>query len=163
MHTTQSLARCKAQSTAARLLRTTRFSCPKPHSNRPRMLSGPAAAGGSWPGRRNMSISALFGFKWPFGGDSSKEAGPNSDVLKNARTARTRGCPLAPKEAPEGLKLATFAGGCFWGLELAYQRVRVHLALNVTTGSWVWTSHYNSRPLWLWGMTRSSIISNIRQ
>jgi len=70
-----------------------------------------------------MSISALFGFKWPFGGDSSKEAGPNSDVLKNARAARTRGCPLAPKEAPEGLKLATFAGGCFWGLELAYQRV----------------------------------------
>eukprot|EP00195_Chlamydomonas_chlamydogama_P007225 CAMPEP_0202900646 /NCGR_PEP_ID=MMETSP1392-20130828/11960_1 /ASSEMBLY_ACC=CAM_ASM_000868 /TAXON_ID=225041 /ORGANISM="Chlamydomonas chlamydogama, Strain SAG 11-48b" /LENGTH=210 /DNA_ID=CAMNT_0049587081 /DNA_START=214 /DNA_END=846 /DNA_ORIENTATION=- len=33
------------------------------------------------------------------------------------------GCELAPKEAPEGLKLATFAGGCFWGLELAYQRV----------------------------------------
>ncbi|KXZ55474.1 hypothetical protein GPECTOR_2g1023 [Gonium pectorale] len=32
-------------------------------------------------------------------------------------------CKLAPKEAPEGLKLATFAGGCFWGLELAYQRV----------------------------------------
>ncbi|GFR49326.1 hypothetical protein Agub_g11352 [Astrephomene gubernaculifera] len=32
-------------------------------------------------------------------------------------------CKLAPKEAPSGLKLATFAGGCFWGLELAYQRV----------------------------------------
>jgi len=33
------------------------------------------------------------------------------------------GTELAPKEAPNGLKLATFAGGCFWGLELAYQRV----------------------------------------
>lgn len=30
---------------------------------------------------------------------------------------------LAPKEAPAGQKLATFAGGCFWGLELAFQRV----------------------------------------
>lgn len=34
-----------------------------------------------------------------------------------------RGCELAPKDPPPGLKLATFAGGCFWGLELAYQRV----------------------------------------
>eukprot|EP00197_Chlamydomonas_leiostraca_P002169 CAMPEP_0202858286 /NCGR_PEP_ID=MMETSP1391-20130828/884_1 /ASSEMBLY_ACC=CAM_ASM_000867 /TAXON_ID=1034604 /ORGANISM="Chlamydomonas leiostraca, Strain SAG 11-49" /LENGTH=205 /DNA_ID=CAMNT_0049537189 /DNA_START=166 /DNA_END=783 /DNA_ORIENTATION=- len=34
-----------------------------------------------------------------------------------------KGCELAPKEAAPGLKLATFAGGCFWGLELAYQRV----------------------------------------
>lgn len=33
------------------------------------------------------------------------------------------GCELAPKEAPEGLALGTFAGGCFWGLELAMQRV----------------------------------------
>lgn len=33
------------------------------------------------------------------------------------------GCQLAPKEAPPGHELATFAGGCFWGLELAYQRV----------------------------------------
>lgn len=33
------------------------------------------------------------------------------------------GTQLAPKEAPPGLELATFAGGCFWGLELAYQRV----------------------------------------
>ncbi|GAX83223.1 hypothetical protein CEUSTIGMA_g10649.t1 [Chlamydomonas eustigma] len=33
-----------------------------------------------------------------------------------------RGCELAPTEAPPGLKLATFAGGCFWGVELAFQR-----------------------------------------
>lgn len=33
------------------------------------------------------------------------------------------GTELAPKEAPEGLELGTFAGGCFWGLELAMQRV----------------------------------------
>ncbi|MEW5304744.1 MAG: hypothetical protein WDW38_009698 [Sanguina aurantia] len=34
-----------------------------------------------------------------------------------------KGCEIAPKQAPNGYKLATVAGGCFWGLELAYQRV----------------------------------------
>mmetsp|Transcript_25023 Transcript_25023/g.73979 ORF Transcript_25023/g.73979 Transcript_25023/m.73979 type:complete len:233 (-) Transcript_25023:355-1053(-) len=34
-----------------------------------------------------------------------------------------RATELAPAQAPNGYKLATFAGGCFWGLELAYQRV----------------------------------------
>lgn len=29
---------------------------------------------------------------------------------------------LAPRTAPAGQEIATFAGGCFWGLELAYQR-----------------------------------------
>ncbi len=71
----------------------------------------------------------------------------NSNVLQWARNAKPA-CPLAPSEAPEGLKIATFAGntilkppplssivypnnnntsfpsgGCFWGLELAYMRV----------------------------------------
>ena len=43
-------------------------------------------------------------------------------ILDCAREAKM-GCELAPKEAPEGLELGTFAGGCFWGLELAMQRV----------------------------------------
>lgn len=30
---------------------------------------------------------------------------------------------LAPSEPPEGMELATFAAGCFWGVELAFQRV----------------------------------------
>lgn len=30
---------------------------------------------------------------------------------------------LAPAKAPAGQEIATFAGGCFWGLELAYQRL----------------------------------------
>lgn len=30
---------------------------------------------------------------------------------------------LAPAQAPAGQSIATFAGGCFWGLELAFQRV----------------------------------------
>lgn len=33
------------------------------------------------------------------------------------------GCQPAPEAAPEGKEYATFAGGCFWGMELAYQRV----------------------------------------
>jgi hypothetical protein len=48
-----------------------------------------------------LSVSALFnGFKWPFGGSADA-----------AGQTRRRGCELAPKEAPEGLKLATFGGG----------------------------------------------------
>lgn len=63
-----------------------------------------------------------------FKGNASSDAPSSdstSDVLKWARTAKP-GCPLAP-EAPSdpSLQLATFAGGCFWGLELAYQRVEV--------------------------------------
>lgn len=46
---------------------------------------------------------SLFGLKFP-----------------GASTPRTE---LAPKDPPAGCHLATFAGGCFWGLELAYQRV----------------------------------------
>jgi len=30
---------------------------------------------------------------------------------------------LAPSESPPGMGLATFAAGCFWGVELAFQRV----------------------------------------
>ena len=35
----------------------------------------------------------------------------------------TAACARAPDTPPPGLKMATFAGGCFWGLELAFQRV----------------------------------------
>jgi peptide-methionine (S)-S-oxide reductase len=31
-------------------------------------------------------------------------------------------CERAPDSAPPGQAIATFAGGCFWGLELAFQR-----------------------------------------
>lgn len=101
----------------------------RPAAPRP-MLAGPGAG---WPwqrragashsaARRGIAVSAMFGFNWPWGGGDKgeKKEGKFDSILNAARTAR-RGCPLAPKEAPEGLKLATFAGGCFWGLELAYQ------------------------------------------
>lgn len=48
--------------------------------------------------------------------------GKNDGVLSWARAAKA-GCELAPATAPEGLEIATVAGGCFWGLELAYQRL----------------------------------------
>eukprot|EP00775_Hariotina_reticulata_P010555 gene10555-10715_t len=64
------------------------------------------------------------GFKWPFGSsDGDTKGGKYDDILKAARQPRKRGCELAPKEAPDGLKLATLGGGCFWGLELAFQRI----------------------------------------
>ncbi|KAI8470192.1 MAG: peptide methionine sulfoxide reductase MsrA [Monoraphidium minutum] len=76
--------------------------------------------------RRGLAVSAMFNF-WPFNSGSGNSGGEKKEgrfdgILKAARTA-TRGCPVAPKEAPPGLKLATVAGGCFWGLELAFQRV----------------------------------------
>jgi hypothetical protein len=54
----------------------------------------------------------MFGFKWPFGGSEESKGGKYEDILKSARQPRKRGCELAPTEAPEGLKLATFGGGC---------------------------------------------------
>lgn len=51
---------------------------------------------------------------WPAPQDKS------GSILSWARTAKPA-CELAPRAAPEGLELATFAGGCFWGLELAFQ------------------------------------------
>ena len=43
---------------------------------------------------------------------------------------------LAKSERDPTLELATFAGGCFWGLELAYQRIPgvVHTATGYTQG-----------------------------
>jgi peptide-methionine (S)-S-oxide reductase len=48
--------------------------------------------------------------------------GRNANILNFARSA-TMGCELQSNTAPEGLQYATFAGGCFWGLELKFQRV----------------------------------------
>jgi hypothetical protein len=62
--------------------------------------------------RRSFSVAAMFGFKWPFGGSDESKGGKYEDILKSARQPRKRGCELAPTEAPEGLKLATFGGGC---------------------------------------------------
>eukprot|EP01023_Acetabularia_acetabulum_P039909 TRINITY_DN3853_c0_g1_i2.p1 TRINITY_DN3853_c0_g1~~TRINITY_DN3853_c0_g1_i2.p1 ORF type:complete len:254 (-),score=25.54 TRINITY_DN3853_c0_g1_i2:121-882(-) len=42
---------------------------------------------------------------------------------KQEKWVRRVATDLAPSVPPDGLKYATFAGGCFWGIELAYQRV----------------------------------------
>lgn len=94
----------------------------------------PGLAGGASRLARNLSAAAMFNF-WPFnkggsGDGGEKKEGRFDSILKAARAAKP-GCPLAPSEAPPGLKFATFAGGCFWGLELAYQRVPGVVATSV--------------------------------
>jgi Peptide methionine sulfoxide reductase len=44
---------------------------------------------------------------------------------------------LAPKSPPAGQDIATFAGGCFWGLELAFQREPgvTHTSVGYTQGA----------------------------
>ncbi|KAG7667485.1 hypothetical protein KSW81_001191 [Nannochloris sp. 'desiccata'] len=70
-----------------------------------------------------VQIRAMNLLSGLFGGDKSpKREGKNDEVLQFARTAKPV-TKLAPATAPEGLEMATFAGGCFWGIELAYQRV----------------------------------------
>ena len=68
---------------------------------------------------RRMPLRNFFGGLFG-GGKNEKREGKNSDLLKWARQAGTM---LAPASPPEGLEIATVAGGCFWGLELAYQRL----------------------------------------
>eukprot|EP00892_Ulva_mutabilis_P010341 jgi/Ulvmu1/767/UM010_0141.1 len=73
---------------------------------------------------KSISAVAAFEFvKTPIGDVSiASRQVKNHSILDWARQA-SMGCELAPKEAPEGLELGTFLGGCFWGLELAFQRV----------------------------------------
>ncbi|KAK2078453.1 hypothetical protein QBZ16_003293 [Prototheca wickerhamii] len=50
--------------------------------------------------------------------------------------ASGRGTRLAPAQPPDWQKIATFAGGCFWGLELAFQRLPgvTHTSVGYTGG-----------------------------
>jgi hypothetical protein len=63
------------------------------------------------------------GFKWPFGGGGG-----------GAAAVRKRGCELAPTEAPPGLQLATFGGGCA-ALGAVVLRARACVVLPCPAGS----------------------------
>eukprot|EP00899_Mesostigma_viride_P001987 jgi/Mesvir1/1178/Mv17675-RA.1 len=71
-----------------------------------------------------------------FGGGDAPSSNGDGDVLKWAR-AQAAGTQMAPKEPPPGLEYATVAGGCFWGVELAFQRVPgvVATAVGYTQGN----------------------------
>lgn len=71
------------------------------------------------------SISAVAAFEFvrsPNEGSITSRQAKSYSILDWARQ-QSMGTELAPKEAPEGMQLGTFLGGCFWGLELAMQRV----------------------------------------
>lgn len=72
--------------------------------------------------------------------------GKNDGVLSWARAAK-QGTELAPATAPEGLEIATVAGGCFWGLELAYQRLPgvVKTSVGYTAGQ---VGEGSGKPAW---------------
>lgn len=76
--------------------------------------------------RRASGTSMFFGNL--FGGGKGEGAA-------GVRSTK-RGCELAPTTPPEGLEIATVAGGCFWGLELAFQRVPgvMHTSVGYTAG-----------------------------
>ena len=102
-----------------------------------RFLPRVAAAGGSslqsHPNhhhryRRNRPVAMLFNL---FGGGAELGTGPRINYEKLAGLPASLGAEAAgyalagevPSKAKDGSAIATFAGGCFWGLELAYQRL----------------------------------------
>ena len=98
---------------------------------RPRLLSGPRAESRT---RVDMIFEKLFG-----GG--AFEAGIDYDDLDYPGPELARACEgntsLILSEKDPKLVLASFAGGCFWGLELAFQRVPgvVYTAVGYTQGT----------------------------
>lgn len=87
---------------------------------------------------RSMILDKLFG---SFGGNSGAMGqGIVYDNLDHPglelANAAKEGKSLAVSERNPNLHIATFAGGCFWGLELAYQRVPgvVYTAVGYTQG-----------------------------
>ena len=79
------------------------------------------------PGGRNAALAGVVAaaglFGWLTGGKKDtgdKPAGKYDDVLAAAR--KPRGCPAA-SAPPEGLEAIALASGCFWGSQLAMDRV----------------------------------------
>jgi len=77
----------------------------------------------------------LFGGASNSSGSDKKLKGKNADLIRRATFAMA-GTQLAPTSPPDGQDIATFAGGCFWGLELAYQRMPgvTHTSVGYTAG-----------------------------
>lgn len=75
-----------------------------------------------------------------FGGGGGFDASIDYDSLDHPgpelASAAERGETVVRSERDPKLRAATFAGGCFWGLELAYQRVPgvAHTAAGYTQG-----------------------------
>eukprot|EP00898_Chlorokybus_atmophyticus_P007988 jgi/Chlat1/8190/Chrsp76S07627 len=88
--------------------------------------SSQAVRSHTFAGRPVRAQPAKFTAAAPTGRLAAKSMGffsPVRALFGATKPAGERTSTLAPKTAPEGLELATVAGGCFWGLELALQRV----------------------------------------
>ena len=82
--------------------------------------SAAASAGGLNTGGMSMLFEKFFGggaYNTRIDYESLSHPGPELATLAQTKQVTTHS-PSNPN-----LQLATFAGGCFWGLELAYQRV----------------------------------------
>eukprot|EP00548_Thalassiothrix_antarctica_P002476 CAMPEP_0194146388 /NCGR_PEP_ID=MMETSP0152-20130528/20562_1 /TAXON_ID=1049557 /ORGANISM="Thalassiothrix antarctica, Strain L6-D1" /LENGTH=291 /DNA_ID=CAMNT_0038846897 /DNA_START=56 /DNA_END=932 /DNA_ORIENTATION=+ len=84
----------------------------------------------------NMIFGNLFGSGGMFDTKKSIDYTALDHPGPELATAAEEGKVLIESSKDPSLRLATFAGGCFWGFELAYQRVPgvVHTATGYTQG-----------------------------
>ena len=73
--------------------------------------------------RSNLSVQTRTRLWGLFGNSASKITYANLAFPASEMGEAAKATQIPSKSLKEGSEIATFAGGCFWGLELAFQRV----------------------------------------
>ena len=73
--------------------------------------------------RSNLSVQTRTRLWGLFGNSASKITYANLAFPASEMGEAAKATQIPSKSLKEGTEIATFAGGCFWGLELAFQRV----------------------------------------